>query len=140
MLVLFMYDVLLIYVHIYIHTPISHIMVSQIFKTKPPLELLHNFLFSNAEYRKNKFIVSKNTFKKANLKEEAQPFIDALKKYYYNSKKYYTERKNTYKNLITIIRQVCKYYHIPFSSVMSYDKSKYLLSYHIIIPEKLKDI
>jgi len=79
-----MHDVLLIYVHIYIHTLLSHIMVSQIFKTKPPLELLHNFLFSNAEYRKNKFIVSKNTFKKANLKEEAQPFIDALKKYYYN--------------------------------------------------------
>ena len=42
-----------------------------------------------------------------------------------------------YKNLITIIRQLCKYHHIAFTSVMKYNKSKYEIVYSIFVPEQL---
>ena len=37
----------------------------------------------------------------------------------------------TYKNLITIIRQICKYNNIPFTSDIKYSKSKYEITYFI---------
>ena len=52
----------------------------------------------------------------------------------------YVEREMKYKNLITIIRQICRYHHIPFSSNIKYSKSKYEITYSIIIPEPPADI
>ena len=42
-----------------------------------------------------------------------------------------------YKNFVTLIRQICKYHHIAFTSVMKYNKSKYEIIYSIFIPEQL---
>ena len=38
-----------------------------------------------------------------------------IKPYYFKSKQFYLERDKNYKNIITIIRQICKfnYIHIP---------------------------
>ena len=36
-----------------------------------------------------------------------------------------------YKNFVTIIRQICKYHHIPFTSNIKYSKSKYEIKYFI---------
>ena len=36
-----------------------------------------------------------------------------------------------YKNFVTIIRQICKYHHIPFTSSIKYNKSKYDIYYFI---------
>ena len=36
-----------------------------------------------------------------------------------------------YKNFVTILRQICKFHHIPFTSTIKYDKSAYDISYSI---------
>ena len=112
-------------------------MLSQIFKTSPPIEILFDFLGDVCEKKSNKYVFSKASFKKAQLETKIQPFCDKLKPYYYKSKLFYTARSMIYKNFVTLIRQICKYHHIAFTSVMKYNKSKYEIIYSIFIPEQL---
>jgi len=115
-------------------------MSSQIFKTSPSLDLFIAFIKSNGEFRKNQYIFSKSSFKKARLNKMVNPFFLKLKEHYYGSKKYYVERKITYKSLVTVIRQGCKFFDMPFTSSIKYDKSKYTMEYYIIIPEPPPDV
>ncbi len=112
-------------------------MSSQIFKESPPIKILFDFLDGVCEKQKNKYVFSKANFKKAQMEETIIPFCEKLKEYYYKSKLFYINRTINYKNLITIIRQLCKYHHIAFTSVMKYNKSKYEIIYSIFIPEQL---
>ena len=115
-------------------------MTSQVFKTAPSFELLKTFLKENAKFKKTKYIFSKASFKKAMLTDQICPFFHNLKENYYNSKRYYIERKITYKTVVTILRQICKFFHIPFASLIKYNKSSYEMEYHIIIQEQLPDV
>ena len=106
-------------------------MSSQIFKKKIPKEILFNFLEKNSKKKNNSFIFTKTSFKKAQFNNLIEPFCESLKEYYHKSKLKYLERKINYKNFITIIRQICKSVHIPFTSKIVYDKSKYEIVYTI---------
>ncbi len=112
-------------------------MPSQIFKDTPPQKILFDFLEAVCEKTNNKYVFSKANFKKAQMEQKIEPFCANLKEYYYKSKLFYITRNMIYKNLITIIRQLCKYHHIAFTSVMKYNKSKYEIVYSIFIPEQL---
>ena len=112
-------------------------MVSQIFKTPPPISILFDFLDTVCEKRKNKYVFSKASFKKAQIENKLESFYDKLKPHYYQSKLFYITRDMIYKNFITLIRQICKHHHIAFTSVMKYNKSKYEIIYSIFIPEQL---
>lgn len=107
--------------------------MSQIFQKPIPAELLFNFLEPYCDKTENNYLLfSKVAFKKMKLKENSiQNFYDSIRKYYYNSKQYYLERDKTYKNLITIIRQICKYLHVPYTSKILYFKSTYEIRYYI---------
>ena len=110
-------------------------MTSQIFKITPPVDLLFNFLNTICENNGKKYTCNKSAYKKSQFLNELEPFLEEIKKYYFNSKKFYVERQPSYKNLITIIRQICKCNHIPFTSYMKYNKSKYEIIYSIYKPE-----
>ena len=110
-------------------------MSGQISKTTPPLNEMIRFLDEHDEYN-NKYILSKTLFKKAKLNNKIQPFVDLIKPHYYNSKLFYVERKMTYKNFVTIIRQICKLHEIGFISAIKYSKSKYEIKYSIFVPKK----
>uniref|UniRef100_A0A6C0C3E6 Uncharacterized protein n=1 Tax=viral metagenome TaxID=1070528 RepID=A0A6C0C3E6_9ZZZZ len=112
-------------------------MPSQIFKTSPPVNILFGFLDTVCEKHSNKYIFSKANFKKAQLEDKIQPFCDKLQPHYHESKTFYVTRDMIYKNFITLIRQICKYNHIAFTTVMKYNKSKYEIIYSIFIPEQL---
>jgi hypothetical protein len=112
-------------------------MLSQIFKTSPPMEILFDFLGNVCENKKNKYVFSKANFKKAQLENKLVAFYDNLKPHYYKSKIFYITREMIYKNFITLVRQICKHHHIAFTSVMKYNKSKYEIIYSIFIPEQL---
>ena len=53
------------------------------------------------------------------------------KEYYFKSKHHYLEREKTYKNFVTIVRQICKYHAIPYTSKILYSKSTYEIKYFI---------
>jgi len=109
-------------------------MSSQIFKNPIPLSVFTDFLDKNGEKQTNKYIFSKTSFKKAQLEKTIQPFLDSIKSCYFPSKQFYVTRDATYKGLVTIIRQICKYHHIPFTSQIKYSQSKYEIIYTIFPP------
>ena len=81
----------------------------------------------------NKIIFCKAALKRAKLNEKIQPFLNNLKNYYFPSKHFYLERVPLYKNVATVIRQLCKYLHIPYTSKILYSKSKYEIIYIIYL-------
>ena len=112
-------------------------MNSQIFKLCPPKTILFDFLEDVCENSKKKYAFSKVEFKKARLADKISGVCAKLKPYYYKSKLFYLTRQMVYKNFITLVRQLCKYHHVAFTSVMKYNKSKYEIIYYIFIPLQL---
>jgi len=105
--------------------------MSQIFQSIYSKKDFFEFLDKFCEKKDKQYLFSKESFKRIKLEEQEQPFCDNLKKYYFKSKYHYLEREKTYKNFVTIVRQICKYHHIPFTSNIKYSKSKYEIKYFI---------
>jgi hypothetical protein len=105
--------------------------MSQIFKYAYPKSDFFLFLEKFCELNNNQYVFSKESLKRIKIEKDELEFCENLKKYYYKSKYYYLERDKTYKNFITIIRQICKFHHIPFTSNIKYSKSKYEIKYFI---------
>lgn len=106
--------------------------MSQIFKESFDKNILFDFIEKFSEKQNNDgYLFSKIGFKKAKFQKEIKPFCDKIKEFYYASKKKYIDRKMTYKNFVTIIRQICKYHHIPFTSAIKYQNSNYEIQYFI---------
>tara|TARA_A100001015_G_scaffold227393_1_gene256885 strand:+ start:1949 stop:2287 length:339 start_codon:yes stop_codon:yes gene_type:complete len=108
--------------------------MSQIFKNIYPKEHFFLFLKKYCDAKNSQYIFSKDSFKRIKLDKAEIDFSKELKKYYFNSKHYYLERlitHSSYKNFVTVIRQICKYHHIPFTSNIKYSKSKYEIKYFI---------
>ena len=111
-------------------------MSNQIFKKKPPKKIIYDFLNKYAIKNNTKyFYVSKIIFRQANLNDDIENFCKDMNEFYHNSKKYYTEREQSYKTFMTIVRQICKYHHIPFTSKIKYDKSLYQIDYYIYLTD-----
>jgi len=108
-------------------------MTSQIFRN--PISKKHFFTFLSSWCEKKLIYheLTKTSFKGATFRDLIQPFCESIKDNYHISKQHYVERKMTYKNFITVIRQICKYHHIPFTSQIKYDKSNYEIYYSILI-------
>ena len=67
-------------------------MSSQIFKTSPPIEILFDFLEGMYVKKKNKYVFSKASFKKAQIENKINHLFDKLKPHYYKSKLFYITR------------------------------------------------
>jgi hypothetical protein len=111
-------------------------MTSQIFKTPIPNDIFINFLQDIAikNNNNNKYIINTICYKKGMYNGIIEKFIELCKPYYYLSKRKYLERKLTYSSFITIIRQICNYNKITYTSQIKYDKSNYEIIYYIVLP------
>jgi hypothetical protein len=109
-------------------------MTSQIFKTPIPNDIFINFLQDIAIKNNNKYIINTICYKKGMYNGIIEKFIELCKPYYYLSKRKYLERKLTYSSFITIIRQICNYNKITYTSQIKYDKSNYEIIYYIVLP------
>ena len=106
-------------------------MSSQIFKKEYPKKSLLEFLDKYAEKKHNHYYFTKTSFKRAVFDQSIIPFCNILKEYYYSSKQKYLDKIQNYRSFITIIRQICKYHQMAFSSTIKYDKSNYEIVYYI---------
>lgn len=106
-------------------------MSSQIFKTPIPSDLLFKLLDENAVKTDKCYIVNLNVYKKGVFNESIVKFVSDCRPYYYHSKHKYTDRKLTYNSFVTIIRQICNYNKITYTSQIKYDKSTYNIMYYI---------
>lgn len=93
--------------------------------------ILVDFLKIYCPLEHDYFILNKLIYKKYEYNNLIYNFVNYLQDYYKTGKKYYIERKITYNNLLTIIRQICKYNNIPYYSKIKYDNNKYYITYYI---------
>jgi len=107
-------------------------MTSQIFKKKYSTESLFEFLESICMKNDKQYVFNTNSYKKGLFNDAIQIFITGLKEYYHLSKQIYLERKMSYNNFTTILRQICKYNQIAYTSQIKYDKSEYEIVYYIV--------
>jgi hypothetical protein len=106
-------------------------MSTQIFKKKIPneniFELLDLISLKNEKYYTFNIV----SFKKGVFKELIQQFIENYTLYYHISKRKYLETKLSYNSFTTILRQICNYNKITYTSQIKYDKSRYDIVYYI---------
>jgi hypothetical protein len=107
-------------------------MTSQIFKTQIPNQLLINLLEENAVKSDKCYVVNNNVYKKGVFNESIPKFITECRQYYFLSKRKYLDRKLSYNSFITILRQICNFNKITYTSKIKYDKSVYDIEYHIM--------
>jgi len=106
-------------------------MTSQIFKKNIPNDVLFTLLDSICLKNEKHYTVNVEAFKRGIFKDEIQPFVLVCKPYYHLSKRKYLERKFTYNSFTTILRQICNFNKITYTSQIIYDKSTYGIVYYI---------
>ena len=106
-------------------------MTSQLFKEKYPKDKFFEFLDKYCDKSDKYYKVSKVAYKKAKMEGAITKLFQELKEYYHKSKHLYVEREDSYKNLITVLRQVCNNHLIAYTSNIKYSKSKYEIIYFI---------
>jgi hypothetical protein len=106
-------------------------MSTQIFKNKVPnqilFEILDNLCLKNDKY----YLFDINSFKKGIYMNLIPPFLETCKPYYHCSKRKYIEKELTYNSFITVLRQICNFNKITYTSKIKYDKSNYSIIYYI---------
>jgi hypothetical protein len=106
-------------------------MSSQIFKQPIPKECLYELLEKICLKTNKYYVVDMNAFRKMQFNTLYEEFCAELLPYYHLGKQYYVTREMTYNSFTTIIRQICKYNALMFSSKIKYNHSKYNINYHI---------
>jgi len=104
---------------------------SQLFKENIPIKLLMELLDNICTKNDKHYILDTIAFKTGLFNEIVQQFIEECKPYYFCSKLKYLQRKITYKNFLTIIRQICNHNDLKYQTYIRYDKSKYEIVYLI---------
>ena len=104
---------------------------SQIFKNSFPNEILIKLLDNIALKTDKCYIINNNVYKKGIFNETIVKFVEDCKPFYHLSKYKYLERKLTYNNFTTILRQICNFNKITYTSQIKYDKSEYNIVYYI---------
>ena len=109
-------------------------MSIQIFKNSIPNEIFFELLDSMCLKNEKHYIFNIDSFKKGVFKEVIQKFLENCRVYYHLSKRKYLDRKLTYNSFTTIIRQICNFNKITYTSQIKYDKSAYTIVYYIYHP------
>jgi len=109
-------------------------MSKQLFRMPISKDILFSFLNELCIFPDKYYIISNEIYKKGIFNNSIQNFIKQCMPYYHVSKKKYLERKLTYNNFTTILRQICNYTNTKFETHFKYDKSKYSIIYYIFLP------
>lgn len=108
-------------------------MSNQLFKTPVPNDLVESYIREIGYKCSNYYIINPDSYKKSKYLNNLDSFLDSIKDHYYDSKKFYVERKMSYKNLITVIRQIMKKNNIKYISKINYQHSDYIIQYFVYI-------
>jgi hypothetical protein len=108
-------------------------MSTQIFKNQLPSSILFDLLDTICLKNDKHYTFNNDSFKKGLYTEDIQNFLNVCKPFYHISKRKYLESKLTYKSFTTVLRQICNYNKITYTSQIKYDKSTYDILYYIYI-------
>jgi hypothetical protein len=106
-------------------------MSTQIFKEQIPtfylFELLDKLCLKNEKH----YTFTIESYKKGIYNGEILNFITFCTPYYFLSKRKYLEKKLTINTFTTILRQICNFNKITYTSKIKYNKSTYTIEYYI---------
>jgi hypothetical protein len=109
-------------------------MSNQTFKNHVPntmlFQLLDKLCLKNDKY----YTFNNVSFKKGVYTSDIPAFISACVPYYHFSKRKYLEKKLTYNAFMTVLRQICNFNKIVYTSQIKYCKSSYDIIYYIYYP------
>ena len=107
--------------------------VSQNIKPSLEKETITKIIKSITTYDEKKeiYIFSNVEYKRMCYHEQTKDILKTLRPHYYESKRFYLDRKLTFKSFSTILRQICKFVKIDISSRVVYTKSDYMIIYTI---------
>jgi hypothetical protein len=108
-------------------------MSTQIFKSHVPSEWLFELLDCNASKTEKFYTFNNNSYKKGVFNNTIAEFLQKCTPHYHISKRKYLEKKLSYNTFTTVMRQICKFNNIKFTSQIKYDKSNYDIVYYIYI-------
>ena len=106
-------------------------MSTQIFKNQIPNNILFELLDKICLKNEKHYIFNTISFKRGIYSEDIPNFFKLCIPYYHLSKRKYLEKKLTYNSFITVLRQICNYNKITYTSQIKYDKSTYDIVYYI---------
>ena len=106
-------------------------MSTQIFKNTIPNDMLFNLLDEICLKNEKHYTFNGEAFKRGVYKELIQEFITQCVPFYYLSKRKYLEKPLTFNSFATILRQICNFNKISYTSQIKYDKSTYGIEYYI---------
>jgi len=106
-------------------------MSTQIFKNQVPNDLLFELLDKICLKNEKHYIFNIESFKKGVFSEEIPNFLVTCLPYYHISKRKYLEKKLTHNSFVTVLRQICNFNKITYTSQIKYNKSTYNIEYYI---------
>jgi len=106
-------------------------MSVQIFKNQIPNNKLFELLDKVCLKNEKHYTFNVDSFKKGVYTEDIQIFINFCIPFYHLSKRKYLERKLTINTFTTILRQICNFNKITYTSQIKYNKSTYNIEYYI---------
>jgi hypothetical protein len=114
-------------------------MSTQIFKNQIPNNILFDLLNKICLKNEKHYTFNIESFKKGVYSKEIQNFLITCVLYYHLSKRKYLEKKLTYNSFVTVLRQICNFNKITYTSQIKYDKSRYDILYYIYHYTDLKE-
>jgi hypothetical protein len=106
-------------------------MTSQIFKNNIPNKFFFELIDAICLKNEKHYTFNFESFKKGIYKESIPQFVELCKPFYHISKRVYLDKKLTYNTFTTILRQICNFNKITYTSKIIYDKSTYNIEYYI---------
>ena len=103
--------------------------MSQVFKHTFPIDIFYDLLTLVCDKKYDHYAFNMNSFKKMILFDLLDGFLANCKEYYHISKHKYIDRKMTYNNFVTILRQIAKLNQVDYKSNIKYSKSSYNIEY-----------
>lgn len=107
-------------------------MSNQIFKRQIPNETLFQLLNNICMKNEKHYTFNNDSFKKGIYNSDIEHFIQLCSPYYFISKrKKYLEKKLTFNTFSTVLRQICNFNKIIYTSQIKYTNSSYYIEYYI---------
>jgi len=112
--------------------------MSQIFKKNIPVEIITKFFDEYCIPVKKYYVFNKDCYKKLSYNQKIESFLLSCEEYYHNSKKKYLQN-TSFNGITTVIRQICNFHQIPFTSKLKYAHSTYTIEYIFLKKFELMD-
>ena len=110
---------------------------NQIIKSDISSSIIIDFIIQNCRKEDEEYVSDKAVFKKMYQNGALEEFMELIKPYYFDSKKFYVERTLNYKNYNTILRQVTKNANISSRKRIRYFHNSYEIIYYFSLKQNI---